>query len=313
VLQSVVQYRRQCSTNSTMICSLLRLLPFVLLAQSCCLCHAQTGQGKFVIVGMGTAADLITLRGQKVVAQADVLLAEEGAANEMWSGLAVGKLVWEWPHSLRKFYGADPAKVANETQRAEAIRLEATRRDLIAKITAAVRSGKTVACLQGGDPMMYGMTLFLELLPADVPTEVVPGVGAFQAASAALRRSPPYGYDTNGVILTMDDWPGRLDVNEKLMAAGSTMVFYTMNLDYPRLFEQLKRFYPPETPVAVVCDAGDPDQQRVIRSTVARFLADVDRSKLPANRHILFVGKFLEVGQARKDFTPRVSEPAVKK
>jgi hypothetical protein len=32
----------------------------------------------------------------------------------------------------------------------------------------------------------------------------------------------------------MSDWPGRVDLNEKLMAAGSTMVFYTMNLDYHR-------------------------------------------------------------------------------
>ncbi len=259
---------------------------------------------------MGTAADLITLRGQRVVAQADILLAEEGAVKEMWSDLAVGKQVWEWPHDLRKFYGADPAKIADATQRAEALRLEATRRELTARIAAAVKSGKTVACLPSGDPMMYGMTLFLELLPPEAPTEIVPGVGAFQAASAALKRSPPYGYDTNAVILTMDDWPGRLDVNEKLMAAGSTMVFYTMNLDYPRLFEQLKRFYPPETPVAVVCDAGDPVRQRVMRSTVARFMSEVDHRALPPNRHMLFVGKFLEAGQVRKDFTPRISGPA---
>ena len=290
-----------------------RLVPVGLLVFGCCMCQAQSTQGKFVIVGMGTAADLITVRAQRVIAQADILLAEEGAIREMWSGLAAGKQVWEWPHSLRKFYGADPAKIGNPAQRAEAIRLEATRRELAARIATAVKSGKTVACLQGGDPMMYGMTLFLELLPAEVPTEIVPGVGAFQAASAALKRSPPYGYDTNGVILTMDDWPGRLDVNEKLMAAGSTMVFYTMNLDYPRLFEKLKRFYPPETPVAVVSDAGDPAHEKVIRSTVSRFLADVDRRTLPANRHMLFVGKFLEVGQARKDFTPRVSAPVANK
>jgi hypothetical protein len=36
------------------------------------------------------------------------------------------------------------------------------------------------------------------------------------------------------------------------MVAGRTLVFYTMNVDYPRLFEQLKRFYPPQTPVAGV-------------------------------------------------------------
>ncbi len=181
---------------------------------------------------------------------------------------------------------------------------------MVEKIAAAVAAGKVVACLQSGDPMMYGMMLFLEMLPRSVPTEVVPGIGAFQAARAALKMSPPYGYDTNGVILTMKDWPGRADVNEKLMAAGSSMVFYTMNIDYPFLFGQLKRFYPDDTPVAVVCDAGDESQRKVVRSTVAHFLEEVDYRNLPSNRHIRFVGKFLQVGQVRKDFTPHVTEPA---
>jgi hypothetical protein len=146
----------------------------------------------------------------------------------------------------------------------------------------------------------------------DVPRQALPGIGAFQAGSAALKMSPPYGYDTNAVILTMSDWPGRVDLNEKLMAAGSTMVFYTMNLDYPLLSAQLRRFYPGDTPVAVVCDAGDQEGQKVVRSTVSRFLDDVKYRRLPVNRHILFVGKFLEVGQARKDFTPRVTAPSAR-
>lgn len=284
---------------------------FILLPLLCAagLCLGQTTTaGKFFIVGMGTAPDLVTVRAQKTIAQADVLIAEEGAIPAMWSELAAGKEVWEYPHSFRKFYGANPETLPNPAQRAEAMELAKIRRVLTEKIVAAVNAGKTVANLQSGDPMMYGMTLFLELLPAGVPTEIVPGVGAFQASSAALKMSPPYGYDTNAVILTMDDWPGRADINEKLMAAGSTMVFYTMNLDYPRLFANLKRHYAPATPVAVVCDAGDPARQRTIRSTVARFLAEVDYKSLPVNRHLLFVGKFLEVGQKRKDFTPRVTD-----
>lgn len=273
------------------------------------LCPGQnTAAGKFFIVGMGTAPDLITVRAQNTIARAHVLVAEEGAIPSMWSKLAAGKEVWEYPHSLRKFYGAKPESLAAPAERAEAEKLATIRCDLTAKIVAAVKQGKTVANLQSGDPMMYGMTLFLELLPAGIPTEIVPGVGAFQAASAALKKSPPYGYDTNAVILTMDDWPGRADINEKLMAAGSTLVVYTMNLDYPRLFASLKRHYAAETPVAVVCDAGDPARERVIRSTVARFLAEVDYQSLPVNRHLLFVGKFLEVGQKRKDFTPRVTD-----
>lgn len=114
--------------------------------------------------------------------------------------------------------------------------------------------------------------------------------------------SPPYGYDTSAVVLTMGDWPGRIDTNEKLMAIGSSMIFYTMGMDYPTVFAQLKRFYPANTPVAVVCNAGDLDQQKVFRSTVGKFLEDVDFRGFPRGRDLLLVGKFLQVGQARKDF-----------
>jgi precorrin-4/cobalt-precorrin-4 C11-methyltransferase len=104
----------------------------------------------------------------------------------------------------------------------------------------------------------------------------------------------------------MADWSGRKDENEKLMAAGSTMVFYTMLFDYPKVFSQLQRHYPADTPVAVVIDAGDRDNQQVIRSTVGRFLNEVDYRNLPAERHILLLGKFLKVGQVRKDFVPQI-------
>ncbi|MGD9161870.1 MAG: hypothetical protein PVG39_25895, partial [Desulfobacteraceae bacterium] len=70
-------------------------------------------------------------------------------------------------------------------------------------------------------------------------------------------------------------------------------------LDYPALFKDLNRHYPKDTPVAVVCNAGDRDQEKIIRSTVGQFLKEVKYDKLPV--HMLFVGKFLTAGQARKD------------
>jgi precorrin-4 methylase len=257
---------------------------------------------------MGTAPDLITVRAQKVIARADVVLVEEGSDAGDWAGLIQGKEVWRWPHAFRRYYGADPKLLKDPVQRAQAEAMDKTRHELVGRIKSAVEGGKVVACLQGGDPMMYGLTLFLEMLPPDLPSEVVPGVGAFQSASAAVKMSPPYGYDTSAVILTMGDWPGRVDTNERLMATGSTMVFYTMGFDYPALFSQLERHYPADTPVAVVSDAGDLPKEKVIRSTVGRFLQEVDYRNLPRERHMLFVGKFLKVGQARKDFlAPRTA------
>jgi precorrin-4 methylase len=266
-----------------------------------CLSLAAAGQaGRFYIVGMGTAPDLITVRAQKVIARADIVLTEEDSDGD-WAGLIRGKEVWHWPRTFRRYYGVDPKNLEDRAQRDQAEAMDKLRHALADKIRSAVEQGKTVACLESGDPMMYGLTLFLEMLPADLPSEIVPGVGAFQAASAAVKMSPSYGYDTNAVILTMADWPGRADTNEKLMATGSTLVFYTMGLNYPSLFGQLERHYPADTPVAVVSNAGDLSGQTVIRSTVGRFLQEVDYRNLPADRHMLLVGKFLRVGQARKD------------
>jgi len=268
--------------------------------------RAEAGKGKFYIVGMGTTPDLITIRGVEVIKSADIILVGDEQERDLWKDFIKDKEVWYCPNSLRVMYGVDPKTIKDPQRRARAENGIKSRQKLVDKIRTAVESGRIVASLQAGDPMMYGLTFMLEMLPKDMPSEIVPGIGAFQAASAAVKMSPPYGYDTNGVILTMADWEGRADLNEKLMAAGSTMVFYTMHFDYPKVFSQLGRFYPADTPVAVVCDAGDRNSQKVIRSTVGRFLQDVDYKNLPVERHILLVGKFLNVGQARKDSVPQI-------
>lgn len=268
----------------------------------------QTMKGKFYIVGMGSAPDLITLRAIEAIGESDIVMVENDYERELWKNYIKEKEVWYCPHTFRVLYGMNPKTANNAKMQAKAEYSTQLRQELIAKIRSALEEGKVVASLQGGDPMMYGLTLFLEMLPKDTHSEIIPGVGAFQAASAAVKMSPPYGYDTSAVILTMPDWSGRTDTNEKLMATGSSMIFYTMLLDYPTVFSELQRHYPADTPVAVVIDAGDRKNQKVKRSTVDRFLRDVDYKSFPAERHTLLVGKFLEVGQMRKDFVPEIEK-----
>ncbi len=262
---------------------------------------AGAASGKFYIVGMGTAPDLITLRAVEAIRQAQIILLEDPSERDYWKDLIGDKEVWICPLRVRVGLGLDPKTVNDPAVRDVVEQNARIRQEIVDKIRRAVEDGKTVAALKGGDPMIYGTTFYLEMLPADFPSEIIPGIGAFQASAAAVKMSPVFGYDTSSTILTMDDWPGRNDVNEKLMATRTTMVFYTMNLDYPRLFAQLKRHYPPATPVAVVSFAGDRQKQTVLRSTVGRFLAEVDYRGLPREAHMLLVGKFLEVGQARSD------------
>ena len=261
------------------------------------------GEGKFYIVGMGSSPDLITLRGLETVKQADVFIVEEKTDLEAWKQWIGDKPVWILGHFARVYYGVDPQTLKDAGARAKAIRNDEARKEMIGKIKEAVAQGKKVAALQWGDPMMYGTTFYLEMLPKDFPSEIIPGIGAFQASSAAVKMSPPYGWDTSSVILTMTDWPGRKDNNQKLMTHKTSMVFYTMKLDYPKLFDQLKKHYSKDTPVAVVLYAGDREKQKVLRSTVGRFLKEIDHQNLPAEMHMLMVGKFLTVGQARKEGT----------
>jgi precorrin-4/cobalt-precorrin-4 C11-methyltransferase len=261
----------------------------------------EAAPGKFYIVGMGTAPDLITLRGVEVIKSADIILLEQPSERDYWKDFIGNKEVWYCPHAARVGYGFDPKKIKDPDIRTIVENNAKHRQEAVDKIIKAVEAGKIVAALEGGDPMIYGTTFYLEMLPKYFPSEIVPGIGAFQSVSAAVKMSPVFGYDTDSVIVTMDDFPGRKDVNEKLMETQTSMIIYTMGLNYPRLFEQLKRHYPADTPVAVVSYAGERERQKVLRSTVGKFLAEVDYKELPADAHTLLVGKFLEVGQARID------------
>lgn len=257
--------------------------------------------GKFYIIGMGTSPDLVTVRGDRILRQADLFIVEDDSDRQAWKEYIGDKEVWVAPHGSRVGYGIDPNEVKDPDLRQLVIQNAKHRQEAVDKIRQAVEAGKTVVAPCWGDAMVYGTLWYLEMLPKDFPSEVIPGVGAFEAGSAALKKSTTFGWDTNSVILTMGDFVGRVDTNEKLMRIGTSLVIYTMHPDYPKVFGQLKRHYPANTPVAVVCYAGDPEKQKVIYSTVGRFLSEVDYQNLPADLHILFVGKFLEKGQARID------------
>jgi len=149
--------------------------------------------------------------------------------------------------------------------------------------------------------MMYGTTLFLEMLPADLRARSCLG----RRVSSRKRRrqnEPPSRVRHQCGHSDMGDWLGRADTNEKLMATGSTMVFYTMHLNYRDLFSQLKRHYPADTR-RVVNYAGDPKQEKVVRSTVGRFLQEVDYQHLPEERHTTARGQVPEGRTKRKTFS----------
>jgi precorrin-4/cobalt-precorrin-4 C11-methyltransferase len=258
------------------------------------------GMGRFYLIGMGTYPDLVTVRGLEAIKKTDIFLLEERTDVDAWRTYIGDKEVIFCPHDSRVLYGVDSKTITDPTKKALAERNERARSKIILAIRRAVEAGKIVSSLQWGDCMAYGTTFYLEMLPPDFPSEVIPGLGAYEAGSAALKWSPTFGYDTNSVIITMGDWDGRADRNIDLMKHKSSMVVYTCGLKWDPFLEDLKANYPAETPIAVVCFAGVPNQELIVKSTVGKFVTGVDYKHLPY-LSIVFVGKFMGCGQARND------------
>jgi len=257
--------------------------------------------GRFYLVGMGTYPDLVTLRGLRVIEDTDLFVLEERTDLDAWGDLIGQRPVIFCPHESRVLYGLDPETIEDPLARAVARRNDKFRKDTVKQIADAVMEGKVVSSLQWGDCMVYGTTFYLEMLPEEVPTEIVPSLGAFEAGSAAIKWSPTFGGSNNAVILTMGDFEGRADSNDKLAKLQTAMVAYTCGLSFPLFFKQLNENYDPDTPVAVVCYAGVPGREQVVRSTVGRFMDEVDYKALPY-LNIIFVGNFIGHGQARCDY-----------
>ena len=97
-----------------MVRRLLRVAGMLFLAVSA----AAAASGKFYIVGMGTAPDLVTVRGVEVIKNADIILLEQPSERDYWKDFIGDKEVWYCPHRARVGLGLDPKTVKDPDMRA---------------------------------------------------------------------------------------------------------------------------------------------------------------------------------------------------
>ncbi len=128
-----------------------------------------SARGRVVLVGAGPgAADLLTVRGQNELAQADVVVHDALVSEEV---LALAPA-----HAERIDVGRRGHLARARTQE-----------DIDALLVERARQGKRVVRLKGGDPFVFGrggeeMTACRD---AGVPVEVVPGISSALAGPAA--------------------------------------------------------------------------------------------------------------------------------
>jgi precorrin-4/cobalt-precorrin-4 C11-methyltransferase len=200
-------------------------------------------------VGAGSGApDLITLRGARLLDEADVVIYAGSLVN---------------PELLTL------TKPGCEVHDSAKLTLE----EVIALVEAAERMGKTTVRLHTGDPSIYGAVReqFDELAKRGIAFDVCPGVSSFCGAAAALRTEYTLPDVSQTVIITRA--AGRTPVPEResirsLAAHGATMVlFLSTALTETLQGELLAGGYAAETPAAIVYKATWPEE-KIFRCTV---------------------------------------------
>ncbi len=201
----------------------------------------------FVGAGSG-AVDLITVRGAKLLGEADVVIYAGSLVN---------------PDLLQ--YCKQSCEIHNSA--------EMTLEQVIEVIKAAEAAGKTTVRLHTGDSSIYGAVReqFDELIQLGIDYDVCPGVSSFCGAASSLKTEYTLPDVSQTVIITRT--AGRTPVPEResirsLAAHQSTMVlFLSTKLTDKLQTELLEGGYPSNTPVAVVYKATWPDE-KIFRCTV---------------------------------------------
>jgi precorrin-4/cobalt-precorrin-4 C11-methyltransferase len=234
---------------------------------------------KVWFIGAGPGApDLLTIRGARLIAEADVIV---------WARSLVHEGVFE--------HARPEAEIIESTT----IPLESVR-ELYQR---AVREDLKVARVHSGDPSLWGAVQeqieLCEELGLD--WEMVPGVSSLGAAAAAIGRELTVPEISQSVILTRRASRTPMPNNESIKAFaahGTTMAIF-LSAARPRLLQEelIEGGYAPETPCAVAYKASWPDEQ-IIECPLSE-LADRVREAGFTRQALVLVGPGLGAGGTR--------------
>ena len=241
----------------------------------------------FVGAGPG-APDLITLRGARLLSEADQVIFAGSLVN---------------PALLESCRGN--CRILDSSVM--------TLEEVIGAIRRAEEEGKTTVRLHTGDPSLYG-AIREQMACLDrfgIAYDVTPGVSSFLGASAALRTEYTIPGKSQTLILTR--MAGRTPVPESesipaLAAHGSAMAVFLSAGMLPRLQEELLQgAFIEETPAAIVCRATWPDE-KILRCPLGALAQTAEKEGIRKTALIL-VGDFLN-DTSDENLRSRLYDPA---
>ena len=218
------------------------------------------------------AEDLITVRGQNLLKEADVVI-------------YAGSLVNPGLFSLCR----EDCEIYNSAKM--------TLEEVIAVMTEGERSGKRIVRLHTGDPCLYGAIReqMDELEKLDIPYEVCPGVSSLCGAAAALGAEYTLPGVSQSVVITR--MAGRTPVPKResipsFAAHQATMVIFLSAGMLEELSDELIRGgYAADTPAAIVYKATWPEE-KVLHCTVKELAKTAARENVTKTA-LIVVGRIL--------------------
>lgn len=195
------------------------------------------------LIGVGPGdPDLLTVKGQRIIATADVILyADSLIPDRILQAARVG---------------AEIIKTSHQT-------LE----QIVATIEDRVQAGLIVARLHSGDLTLYSAITeqIHAFRSANISVELVPGIGAFQAAAAKLQVELTVPEVVQTIILTRPTGrasavPSAEDL-AGLAAHQSSLCLYLAARHVETAQAKLLQHYPPQTLVAICFRVGWEDEQ----------------------------------------------------
>lgn len=199
-------------------------------------------QAAVYIVGAGPGdPDLLTVRAQKLLRQADVILFADSLV----------------PPQILELVRPDAEIIRTANQTLE---------DILPLMIDRVRSDKSVIRLHSGDPCLYGAVheQMQALAAAEIPFEVIPGISAFQAAAARLKVELTVPGLVQTIILTRISGRTQVPVAEELASLAAhqaSLCLYLSARHVENSQAQLMQHYPATTPVAICFRLGWPDEK----------------------------------------------------
>ncbi len=225
-------------------------------------------------VGSGSgAADLITVRGAKLLGEADVIIYAGSLVN---------------PELLK--YKKDECTVYNSA--------EMTLDEILFVMEESERKGKTTVRLHTGDPSIFGAVKeqFIGLEKLGIEYDVCPGVSSLFGAASSLKIEYTLPDVSQSVIITRME--GKTPVPEKekislLASHNATMVIFLSAAMIEELAQELiKGGYSSETPAAIVYKATWDDEIKIV-STIGNLAMEA-KNKGITKTALIIVGEVLK-------------------